>query len=65
MGLDQQINDFFDFNKSCTFAECEKLRNEFTAALEELKAQGGCYECRKNQVIRKYLSEIMPIIRKK
>lgn len=65
MGLDQKINEFFDFNKPCGFEGCDKLRDEFSMALEELRAKGGCFECRKNQVVRKYLGIIMPFIDKK
>lgn len=62
MSLDARVNNFFSF-KPCDFEGCDKLRDEYLMALEEKRAEGGCFECRKGQVIRKFVGKVRAAIR--
>lgn len=62
--LEQEINKFFSRSTPCWFPECESIRRRYFLELDRMAANGGCTDCQKGSIIRKYDAEVRAAIKK-
>lgn len=62
--LEQEINKFFSRSTPCWFPECESIRRRYFLELDRAAANGGCTDCMKGSIIRKYDAEVRAAIMK-
>lgn len=62
--LEQEINKFFSRSTPCWFPECESIRRRYFLELDRMAANGGCTDCQKGSIIRKYDAEVRAAIMK-
>lgn len=62
--LEQEINKFFSRSTPCWFPECEGIRRRYFLELDRAAANGGCTDCQRGSIIRKYDAEVRAAIKK-
>lgn len=62
----EKVIQFFDYSLPCPeeVTDCQGLRNQYSAELEEARKKGGCPPCIERNLRNKYILTIQERIKK-